>query len=65
MKLIDCDTLVNIEGEVFRLTSKNYAWFKNQIYKHRASDNLLDWSELLHWVQNHGVKICDVETYNF
>lgn len=64
MRLIKCMTLVNIEGEVYKLSSKDYDWFKNQVYT-RNQINTFDWSDLLHWVKEHGKLICIVETYNF
>jgi hypothetical protein len=65
MRLIDCSTLISIEGEVYKLSAKDYNWFKDQVYKSHCSDNILDWSELLHWVQDNGKFVCVVETYNF
>ena len=64
MKLINCDTLVNIEGEVYKLSEKDCKWFKEQtLISHGI--NALDWSELLHWAQEHGKLICFVDSYNF
>jgi hypothetical protein len=64
MKLSECITLVNIEGEVYKLSDKNFQWFKDQVYSQHQF-NALDWSELLHWAQEHGKKICEVESFNF
>lgn len=67
--LINCSTLINIEGTVYRLTKRDYQHFRktmNEVgtggFKEVDSNA---WSELLHWVEDHGVKICNVETYNF
>lgn len=64
MKLIDCGTLVNIEGTVYKLSQKDYDYFKEQMHSTSIkSEN--PWSELLHWVEEHGKRICEVESYNF
>jgi hypothetical protein len=76
MKLIECATLINIEGTVYKLSQKDYLAFKSEVFS--ASKDLLTsshrinlpddnnrWSNLLHWVEDHGTKICTVESYNF
>ena len=72
MKLVDCSTLVNIEGTVYKLTDKDYRYFKDNLYSafnksnsRYVSDSDDSWSNILHWAQEHGKKICTVETYNF
>lgn len=66
MKLIDCTTLINIEGTVYKLSKKNYGIFKAMVFKSdtKYSDGF-EWSDILHWVEDHGTKICQVESYNF
>jgi hypothetical protein len=66
MKLIDCTTLVNIEGTVYKLSKKDYRIFKEMIFNHTvASSEPFTWSDILHWVEDHGTEICKVESYNF
>ena len=71
-KLKECSTLINVEGEVYRLSNKDYKYFKDNLhnafnksdtrYNTDADDS---WSDLLHWVREHGKHICNVESYNF
>lgn len=61
MKLIECDTLVSIEGVVYKLSKEDYEYFKKEIPKRRKEY----WSDLLHWVEKAGKVICHVESYNF
>ena len=71
-KLIECSTLVNIEGTVYKLTDKDYRYFKENLHSSFNKSNSKyisnsdeSWSNILHWVENHGEKVCNVETYNF
>ena len=74
MKLKECSTLINIEGTVYKLSAKNYKSFKDRQDKAFGNSNGEyrsippdgeDWSDLLHWVQEHGKIVCNVESYNF
>jgi hypothetical protein len=74
MKLIYCDTLVNIEGTVYKLSRKDYdsfksrfekAWKNSNSYYHSDQPNGETWDELLHWVIDHGKVKCHVDSYNF
>lgn len=74
MKLKECTTLINIEGVVYKLSEKNYRSFKNRQDKAFGNSNGQyrstppdgeDWSDLLHWVQERGKRVCNVESYNF
>jgi hypothetical protein len=65
MKLIECGTLVNIEGEVYKLSQNDYDNFKKKVYDSHCDSHNDDWSEILHWVQSVGKLICYVESYNF
>jgi predicted DCC family thiol-disulfide oxidoreductase YuxK len=72
MTLKECTTLINIEGTVYKLSDANYRYFKDNLYSafnksnsQFISDSDDSWSNLLHWVQDHGTVICNVETYNF
>lgn len=70
--LINCSTLVNIEGTVYKLTDSDYRYFKDNLYSafnksnpRYNSDSDDSWPNILHWVEEHGMKVCNVETYNF
>jgi hypothetical protein len=72
MKLIECTTLVNIEGMVYKLSNKDYRHFKDNLYSafNKSNSQFISqcddsWSNILHWVKEHGEHICNVETYNF
>ena len=67
-----CSTLVNIEGLVYKLSDKDYRYFKDNLHSafnksnsKYISDSDNSWSNILHWAKEHGEFICNVETYNF
>jgi hypothetical protein len=67
-----CSTLINIEGTVYKLSDEDYRYFKDNLHSafihsnaKYVSDSNDNWATLLHWVQEHGEFICNVETYNF
>jgi len=70
--LKNCTTLINIEGMVYKLTDKDYRYFKenlssafNKSNSKYISDNDDSWSNILHWAKETGEYICNVESYNF
>jgi endonuclease III len=72
MALQENRPLINIEGKVYRLSKRDYDHFQKVRRDALKAANPIDgsepsdaWSELLHWVEEHGKYVCRVETYNY
>lgn len=65
VKLIDCETLINIEGDVYKLSEDDCREFIKQVLKRHSNSDLMHWPKLLHWARERGKLICHVQSYNF